>query len=224
MTREPDQAQRLGVRVRRTLLGEGEARRATVYCHVRERSLAVDACMRCEQCAGLGFDSSGSSVRCRGSFDAPEEPRVAREPQMPPKDVGALPVAVLMTREVMCVREDASVESIKDLLGEHEISGAPVVDADGKLIGVVSKTDFLRSQGDAVPRTVADIMTRVPLAIPEGASVGQAAALMAYEGVHRLPVTTEGEEVIGVISSLDVLRCLAWYSGFLVPRVTQRQR
>src|SRR5262245_59220158 len=108
--------QRLGVRVRRTLLGEGgEARTATIYCPVRERSLSVDECTRCEDCAGMAFDASqrGSFVLCRGAFERPEDPQVKRESAL--GGVGTLPIAALMTREVVCVDANLSLESLLNL-------------------------------------------------------------------------------------------------------------
>jgi signal-transduction protein with cAMP-binding, CBS, and nucleotidyltransferase domain len=47
---------------------------------------------------------------------------------------------------------------------------------------------------------------------------------MAFEGIHRLPVVGASDQVVGLVSSLDVLRWLAQRSGYLVPRTTQQQR
>src|SRR5262249_50102003 len=77
---------------------------------------------------------------------------------------------------------------------------------------------------DVAGKTVGDIMVPLAFALPESASIAQAAALMAYEGVHRVPVVSTSREVVGLISSLDVLRWLAQRSGFLVPPTTQQQR
>jgi hypothetical protein len=57
--------------------------------------------------------------------------------------------------------------------------------------------------------TVADIMMPIVFALPENATVTKAAALMAYEGVHRVPVVSSGGQVVGVLSSLDILGWLA---------------
>lgn len=66
--------------------------------------------------------------------------------------------------------------------------------------------------------TVADIMTPIVFSLPEGATVPQAAALMAYEGVHRAPVVSVDDKVVGIVSSLDVLGWVGKAHGFAVPR------
>jgi len=55
-------------------------------------------------------------------------------------------------------------------------------------------------------------------ALPEDATLSQASALMAYEGIHRLPVTCAEGKVVGIVSTLDILRWLAEQDGYLVRR------
>jgi CBS domain-containing protein len=151
-----------------------------------------------------------------------------------------------MTGNVVCVREDVSIEALTALFLDRGISGAPVVDAAGFPIGVVSKTDIVRERyengesidaeslpvrqrrgidytlGDSfhtepVARgTVGEIMTPLAFTLYEHSPLSQAAALMAYEGVHRVPVVSTDGRVIGVLSSLDVMRWLAQHDGYLV--------
>jgi CBS domain-containing protein len=148
-------------------------------------------------------------------------------------------VAGVMSADVTCVRDDVSVEDLAALLLERRISGVPVVDEAGGLIGVVSKTDVVRDGfensgveplGPAVARelgagfhsleigqrTVKDIMSGMNFALPEDATLSQACALMAYEGVHRVPVTGIDGSVIGILSALDILRWVAARDGYLV--------
>jgi CBS domain-containing protein len=65
--------------------------------------------------------------------------------------------------------------------------------------------------------TVGEIMSPLVFSLPEGATIPQAAALMAYEGVHRAPVLDEDHKVVGIVSSLDVLRWVGREYGFVVP-------
>jgi CBS domain-containing protein len=153
-----------------------------------------------------------------------------------------------MARNVLCVTSDLSVEDLSSQLLEHDISGAPVVDDAGKPIGVVSKTDLLRwsyERGDEgeplVPRgrteegyeeglgtgfhssqlgrtTVQEIMTPVVFALSENVPVTRAAALMAYEGVHRIPVVSFRGDVVGLLSALDIVRWVAEADGYQLPR------
>lgn len=157
----------------------------------------------------------------------------------------------IMHRDVLCVRRELAIESLGALFLERGISGAPVVDEQGRPIGVVSKTDLVRLMldGEAWPEapgskerpiaqtnrgvkydlgsgfhlergpraTVGDIMTPMVISLPADAKVSQAAALMAYEGIHRLVVVDAHGRVVGVISALDVLGGYARRCGYVLP-------
>jgi CBS domain-containing protein len=140
------------------------------------------------------------------------------------------------------VREDVSVESLAGLLLDQGLHGVPVVDAAGRLIGFVSTLDLVRHQhddGDATPEaeraadldevmsdgfhveplaraTVRDVMTPTALALCETAPIVQAAALMAFEGVHQIPIVSELGVVVGLLTALDVMRWVAEGHGYLV--------
>lgn len=156
------------------------------------------------------------------------------------------PVAEVMTKHVVCVPPDLGIEALTDLFLERGISGAPVVDASGRTLGIVSKTDVLRDYADRgdtaemgkpalssggivaeldrgmhIERrkdaTVRDVMTPLAFTLPETASIARASALMAIEGVHRVPVVSEAGKVVGILSALDVLRWLSKSEGYSVP-------
>ncbi|MFO0572110.1 MAG: CBS domain-containing protein [Polyangiaceae bacterium] len=155
-------------------------------------------------------------------------------------------VSEVMTRNVVCVPPELGVEALTSLFLERGISGAPVVDGAGRALGVVSKTDVLRDYADrgetaevGKPEvhqggisaeldrgmhvqalrepTVRDVMTPLAFTLPESASIARASALMALEGVHRVPVVTSAGKVVGILSALDVLRWLARSEGYAVP-------
>jgi CBS domain-containing protein len=121
----------------------------------------------------------------------------------------------VMTRDVVCVGPDESAEAALRLLVEHGISGLPVVDAAGRPLGVLSRSDLLEERLEVLtegelgePARVRDLMTQAALSLPESASVAEAAALMASYGVHRVPVVSAEGVLVGVVSPLDLLRCL----------------
>jgi CBS domain-containing protein len=70
---------------------------------------------------------------------------------------------------------------------------------------------------ELVPLAAGDVMSPIVLALHESSNIGQAASLMAFEGVHRLPVVADGGEVVGILSALDVLRWFGRRSGYLIP-------
>lgn len=90
-----------------------------------------------------------------------------------------------------------------------------MVDGDCRPLGVVSRSDLLAISGDQA--TVADVMMPMAFTLPETATLSRAAALMAVEGVHRMPVVSSEGRVVGIISSLDVARWLAANDGYIEP-------
>lgn len=151
------------------------------------------------------------------------------------------PIRELMTRETICVSDDLPAMDLLALLLEENISGVPVVDERKKPVGIASKTDLLRVlyeggslegptrfrgstgteyeiepgfqvAGDGGPK-VRDIMMPFAFSMPETAPVINAISLMAMDGIHRIPVVNANGEVIGLLSTLDVLRWLALKAG-----------
>lgn len=157
---------------------------------------------------------------------------------------GDTPVTAVMSRRVITVSRDLTLGAALELLLDRGISGVPVVDERGRPIGMLSKTDLLRErdergrpatlsatspdeEGFLPPDweqgfhvvgpevTVGEVMTPLAMSLPATASVAQAAALMAYEGVHRAPVVDEEGKMAGIVTPLDVLRWLGQASGYL---------
>jgi CBS domain-containing protein len=133
----------------------------------------------------------------------------------------------IMSADVSCVGEGASLAQLCELLVERGQHCVPVVAPEGRPVGMVTQTDVLRSIGEAaesadqgapLQRTAGEIMTALVFALPVTASVEQAAALMAYEGVEQIVVTGLGGEVAGVVRALDVARRCARSAGYLVDR------
>ena len=143
-----------------------------------------------------------------------------------------------MTPDIMTVADDMTTDDLVRFLNEREISGAPVVDSQGHVIGVVSMTDIARHLAepshlepggagfyrdteydvtleDLGQRyvegravTVRDVMTPVVHHVAAGASVAEAARIMVDRHIHRL-VVTEGRQPVGMITSIDLLRVVA---------------
>jgi CBS domain-containing protein len=129
-------------------------------------------------------------------------------------------VEQIMTAEVACVEEGAPLAHLHELLVERGQHCVPVVAPEGRPVGVVTQTDLLRSLGEANGEngdmTAGQIMTALVFALPVTASVEQAAALMAYEGVEQIVVTGMRGEVAGVVRALDVARRCARSAGYLI--------
>ena len=116
----------------------------------------------------------------------------------------------IMTSDVICCAEDASVNEAAKTLNQHRITGAPVLDRSGRLAGIVTEADVLFRQGN----TVADIMTRDVYTVEEDTSVEDTAILMAAYRIKRVPVL-RGGKVVGIVSRADIVRAMA--TGEVLP-------
>jgi CBS domain-containing protein len=139
----------------------------------------------------------------------------------------------IMSLEVVSVRPDASILEAVRLMLQNQISGLPVVDRQGTLVGVVTEGDFLRraETGTQRKRTrwieffmgpgqsadeyvhthgrkVADVMTPAPITITEDTRLDEIVSLMEQRSVKRLPVVRQGR-VVGIVSRANLLHALA---------------
>ena len=127
-------------------------------------------------------------------------------------------VAELMQRQVRTVGSDATIAEAIVSLADGHISGMPVVDGTGRVIGIVSTTDVLSAEaeaGDSTARqdlldgtTVREVMTPRPYTITPDEDVREAACQMLYGDVHRLFVA-EGDQLVGIITATDIVRAVA---------------
>lgn len=136
-----------------------------------------------------------------------------------------LTVADLMTIDPVVVRADASLEEAEALLLRYHISGLPVVDEAGALVGVVSQTDLLWRasprlssllRGSGSRLCVAEIMSSPSITVPWTASLGEAARVMADQRVHRLVIVDDHDRPTGVLSAMDFV--------YLAAEAASRQR
>ena len=144
-------------------------------------------------------------------------------------------VADIMVRDVLTVTPDLGVKEFAELLRERHIGGAPVVDDDGRLVGIVTEGDLMALDADlhfpfyiqfldsviylesakkceerlkrAVAATVADIMTSNVRTVRPDDPVRKAATLMSEHRFDRVPVV-DGGRVVGIVGRHDVLKVL----------------
>jgi CBS-domain-containing membrane protein len=139
-----------------------------------------------------------------------------------PRGTSEDPISSIMTTKVVCARPEMDASLLRTRLLERGVSGAPVVDDWGRVVGVVSKTDLLEHEvtSERGRKTVGDIMMPMAFTLPVDASIGQAAALMAYEGVHRVVVVDAKGCVAGIVSTLDIARWLGWCTRYTGEDIT----
>jgi CBS domain-containing protein len=127
-------------------------------------------------------------------------------------------VADLMTIDPIVVSTDASIEEAEELLRRHRITGLPVVDINGRLVGVISQTDLLYLTVPAVQSLirhrergvrVGEVMSTPPVTIDSMATLRDAARVMHEERLHRLVAVDIHGRPIGVISAMDFVALAA---------------
>ncbi|MEU6541369.1 CBS domain-containing protein [Streptomyces sp. NPDC047000] len=140
-------------------------------------------------------------------------------------------VGSVMSTRVVRAAYGTPFKEVARLLGEHRISGLPVVDDDEKVIGVVSETDLMMRQADtpdpygakkrfrptgltpaarrraakAGARTAGQLMTRPAVTVHASETIVEAARTMAQRHVERLPVLDEEDRLVGIVTRRDLL-------------------
>jgi CBS domain-containing protein len=141
-------------------------------------------------------------------------------------------VGSVMTTEVVRAEYGTPFKEVARKLGEHRISGLPVVDEDERVIGVVSETDLMaRQAGTPDPyepkkrfrfadltrgarkqaaktraRTAGQLMTEPPITVHADDTIVEAARTMAQHRVERLPVLDEEQRLVGIVTRRDLLQ------------------
>jgi CBS domain-containing protein len=131
------------------------------------------------------------------------------------------PVSKIMSTHLVTVHHGDPVSKVRQLIREHGVHHIPVVSGQ-KLVGIVSHADVLRvSFGDAFhtdERTVdatldhtmklEDLMQKDPVAVRENSPIREAAQILAQGSFHSLPVVTDGQKLVGMVTSTDLIRYL----------------
>ena len=120
----------------------------------------------------------------------------------------------IMTRHVYTIALEASVRDAANLLSEKRISGVPVVDGKGKMIGMLTEADII-SKVDREGLKVHEIMSRNITAVTEETPVDEIALLMSERKIKRVPVVRD-DKLVGIISRADIVRAVA--QGTLIIR------
>ena len=142
----------------------------------------------------------------------------------------------IMTKEVITVTTDVTIEGLARIFTRHDISGAGVVDEDGKLIGIVTENDLIKMEQrlhiptvinifDAViylgsskrfeedikrmaATRVEDIFRKDIVTITENSTIEEIATIMSEKNIHHLPVVKKGK-LVGIVGKKDIVRAIA---------------
>jgi CBS-domain-containing membrane protein len=117
----------------------------------------------------------------------------------------------LMTEGVLFLHAGQRQEDAWSILHANGVSGAPVLGADGRMVGVVTMTDLAdpRRRVPETAGTVEDAMTRVVYAVRVNDPAITAVRLMIEEDIHRAVVVGDDGSIVGIVVPMDILRALA---------------
>lgn len=146
-------------------------------------------------------------------------------------------VGDVMSKELILATPEMPLKEAIKVLAERRISGLPVVDKAGKLVGIISETDLMWQETGVTPppyitfldsiiflenparykkeihkalgTTVGEVMTEGPVTTKPTESLEAAARLMHDKDVHRLPVIADDGKVVGILTRGDVIRAMA---------------
>ncbi|MBW4673743.1 MAG: CBS domain-containing protein [Desmonostoc geniculatum HA4340-LM1] len=146
-------------------------------------------------------------------------------------------VADVMSRDPIVVRAETPLKEAIQILAERHISGLPVVDDGGNLVGIISETDLMWQETGVTPpayimfldsviylknpatyerdlhkalgQTVGEVMSKNPISISPDKTLREAATVMHDRSVHRLPVLDSTGQVIGILTRGDIIRAMA---------------
>jgi CBS-domain-containing membrane protein len=147
----------------------------------------------------------------------------------------------LMTRDVITIGPEAPLKEAARRMIEAGVSGLPVTDEHGDLIGVITEADFVKEEANRRAhrrarllrwldreesyhehRIVADVMTRVVITLGPEADHAEAARLMKKSNIKRVPVLSSSGELVGLVSRTDILRAFARPDADIVEEIRTR--
>jgi CBS domain-containing protein len=119
--------------------------------------------------------------------------------------------ADVMIKDVITVTDTTPLKEVTRMFSERKITGAPVVNADGELVGVISETDIIRkttSIGAWSPSTAGQIMTKPAVTVRPDETLQRVCEMMYNRRIHRV-VVAEGKQIRGILTTMDILRAIA---------------
>jgi CBS domain-containing protein len=120
----------------------------------------------------------------------------------------------IMTRRVYSIAPEASVQEVAQLLSGKNISGVPVIDKAGRIIGIITEADII-GKVDREGLCVADIMSPEIIFVDEETPVGEIAMLLTERKIRRVPVMRNGK-LVGIVCRADIIHAVA--QGHLILR------
>src|SRR5262249_23081918 len=113
----------------------------------------------------------------------------------------------VMIKDVISVSESTPLKEVAKMFVERKITGAPVINDDGDLVGVISETDIIRKTnniGAWSPSVAGQIMTKPAVAVAPDDTLQRVCEMMYNRRIHRV-VVAEGKQIKGILTTMDIL-------------------
>lgn len=133
----------------------------------------------------------------------------------------------LMTRSVLLVEQTMTLIQAASLLADNKVTGAPVIDCENRIVGIVSEKDFLEEMGfgfnpsfmqiathclhdkscmvkNLHGKTVADIMTKPPVTGSPEMTIGSISTIFTLQNINRLPIVDQQGMIVGIVTRTDL--------------------
>jgi len=151
-------------------------------------------------------------------------------------DLSGLTAGDIMQKDVVTIRDDATMQDLAELLSKHRISGVPVIDSEDRVVGIATEGDLVSIDADihfphyiqfldsviflesvkkfderlrkAAAYRVRELMTTDVVTVQQDEPVEKVATLMTDKEVNRLPVL-DGDTLVGIVTRADVVRAMS---------------
>ena len=111
----------------------------------------------------------------------------------------------IMSPQVISIQGDETIEKLCEVLSRHRISGVPVLNRAGEMIGIATEADVLTRKSET---RVSEIMTSEVMTVLETTSLEEVASVLTTHKIKRVPVVKDGQ-LIGIVSRADIVRAVA---------------
>jgi CBS domain-containing protein len=113
----------------------------------------------------------------------------------------------IMTHKVSTTTPEASVQEVAQLLSRERISGVPVLDHAGRIVGIISEADII-GKVNREGQCVAEIMSAEIIVVGEETPIGEIAMILTERNIKRVPVLRNGK-LVGIVCRADIVRAVA---------------
>lgn len=162
--------------------------------------------------------AKGDDLRVNANVSKPHEAAIKAYTERLNVDVERGPLFhayQIMSHQVITVQDEDAVAQAWRVLRDHKIHQAPVLDAEQKLVGIVSERDLLTAIDidhgqilDVLHRKVRDVMTSPVVAADSVTDIRRIATVMLERGVDGIPIVNENQDLVGFISRTDILQAV----------------